>query len=79
MAILDAIPDWQEYAALSTSAREKLTKEIGRETGMKWRRMKSFSRWGQKLKTAVYQAADASFVFIPGREVTLGWRGTQAD
>ncbi|MEY8238410.1 hypothetical protein AALA36_22435 [Lachnospiraceae bacterium 66-29] len=75
MAILDAIPDWQEYAALSTSAREKLTKEIGRETGMKWRRMKSFSRWGQKLKTAVYQAADASFVFIPGREVTLGWRG----
>lgn len=75
MAVLDAIPDWQEYAALSTSARQKLTKEIGRETGMEWRGMKSFSRWGQKLTTAVYQAAGATFVFVPGREVTLGWRG----
>ncbi len=67
MAILDAIPDWQEYAALGTRAREKLTQEIGKETGMEWRGMKSFSRWGQKLKTAVYQSAGASFVFIPGR------------
>lgn len=75
MAVLDAMLDWKEYTALSSHAKEELTKEIGRANGMEWKRMRSFSRWGQELETAIYQADGASFVFVPGKEVMLGWRG----
>ena len=75
MAVLDAMLDWKEYTALSSHAKEELTREIGRENGMEWKRMRSFSRWGQELETAIYQADGASFVFVPGKEVMLGWRG----
>lgn len=75
MAVIDSRLNWQEYAALSAKAKEDLTKKIGRETGMEWKRMRSFSRWGQELETAVYQADGAAFVFVPGKETTLGWHG----
>lgn len=69
------IPNRTAYNALSSKEKQELTQKIALCTGAAWKKMQTFSLWGQSLETAIYTLKDRNFVFIPGDTVTLGWNG----
>lgn len=68
-------PDWEEYKAMSREEKAALAKAIGAETGMDYKGIVRYSRWGTELETALYQKEGAEFVFLPGKRTELGWNG----
>lgn len=69
------LPDWEEYKAMSREEKIALAKAIGAETGMDYKGIVRYSRWGMELETALYQKEGAEFVFLPGKRTELGWNG----
>lgn len=69
------LPDWEEYKAMSREEKAALAKAIGTETGMDYKGIVCYSRWGTELETALYQKEGAEFVFLPGKRTELGWNG----
>ena len=49
------LPDWEEYKAMSREEKAALAKAIGTETGMDYKGIVRYSRWGTELETALYQ------------------------
>lgn len=69
------IPNRTAYKVLSSKEKQALTQKIALYTGAKWKKMQTFSLWGQSLETAIYTLKGSNFVFIPDDIVTLGWDG----
>lgn len=69
------LPGWEEYRAMSREEKTALAKAIGTETGMDYKGIVRYSRWGMELETALYQKEGAEFVFLPGKRTELGWNG----
>ncbi len=69
------LPDWEEYKAMPREEKTALAKTIGAETGMDYKGIVCYSRWGTELETALYQKEGAEFVFLPGKRTELGWNG----
>lgn len=69
------LPDWEEYKAMPREEKTALAKAIGTETGMDYKGIVCYSRWGTELETALYQKEGAEFVFLPGKRTELGWNG----
>lgn len=67
------LPDWEEYKVMSREEKAALAKAIGTETGMDYKGIVRYSRWGMELETALYQKEGAEFVFLPGKRTELGW------
>lgn len=59
------LPDWEEYRAMSREEKAALAKAIGTETGMDYKGIVRYSRWGTELETALYQREGAEFVLLP--------------
>ena len=49
------LPDWEEYKAMPREEKTALAKTIGAETGMDYKGIVCYSRWGTELETALYQ------------------------
>ena len=60
---------------MSREEKAALAKTIGTETGMDYKGIVRYSRWGMELETALYQREGAEFVFLPGKRTELGWNG----
>ena len=60
---------------MSREEKAALAKAIGAETGMDYKGIVRYSRWGTELETALYQREGAEFVFLPGKRTELGWNG----
>ena len=60
---------------MSREEKAALAKAIGTETGMDYKGIVCYSRWGTELETALYQREGAEFVFLPGKRTELGWNG----
>ncbi len=69
------LPDWEEYKAMPREEKTALAKTIGAGTGMDYKGIVRYSRWGTELETALYQKEGAEFVFLPGKRTELGWNG----
>ena len=67
------------FNGLSSEEKRDITREIATMTGAKWKGMARFERWGREVETALYDLKGASFVFVPGDTVTLGWDGFPAE
>ena len=46
------LPDWEEYKAMPREEKTALAKTIGAETGMDYKGIVCYSRWGTELETA---------------------------
>lgn len=67
------------FNGLSSEEKRDITREIATITGARWKGMARFERWGYGIETALYELKGASFVFVPGDTVTLGWDGFPAE
>ena len=67
------------FNGLSSEEKRDITREIATMTGARWKGMARFERWGHGIETALYDLKGASFVFVPGDTVTLGWDGFPAE
>ncbi|RKN86307.1 SUMF1/EgtB/PvdO family nonheme iron enzyme [Paenibacillus ginsengarvi] len=64
----------QAYEALTEQQRNELLESLAAgRTGLMFKRLESFERFGMRTETAVYELDGAEFVFVPGDTVTLGW------
>lgn len=72
---MERIPNWQTYSTMSSREKASLAEEISALTGMRWKGMAQFSRWGIELETSLFQQDGAEFVFLPGKDTELGWSG----
>ena len=69
----------KEYDLLTLERRREILERIGSEHQMSIVGFRRFERWGVYTFTAVFERDGSEFVFVPGDEVTLGWKGEFSD
>ena len=74
-----AIPDERlmmpRFDGLAMLERMSLMSDIASESGMRLVGVKTFSRWGRRTATGLFERDGREFVLIPGDTVVLGWDG----
>lgn len=62
-----------EFEELNSDERMKLMQILAEKYNMSFRKLHTFSRWGQKCTTGIFEKNGKEFVFVPGDTVNLGW------
>lgn len=63
-----------DYDKLTSAEKQRLFNDIAAKyEGFVFKRLETFTRFGQSTETGVFVYQEREFVFVPGGTVTLGW------
>lgn len=61
------------FDGLGMLDRMALMGKVAAQYGMRFQRVKTFSRWGRSTTTGLFESDGREFVLVPGDRVVLGW------
>ncbi len=61
------------FDGLGMLDRISLMAKVAAQYGMRFQRVKTFSRWGRSTTTGLFERDGKEFVLVPGDRVVLGW------